>query len=265
MDAHGSHGSSSERSGSFTLLRSHPIPKRRRVGREGRPGSSNKDLEGLFSSALKASDEELARVVRDVDELAGALNLEAVDPKALRAAVRPAVWSAVRHVMVEQELRYLMLTDDLTGLYNRRGFFAAATQLLKLANRKAESLVLFFCDVDNLKQINDRFGHREGDAALVRVGQALEDVFRDSDILARIGGDEFAMLAPDASNHHESLMLQRLGEALRESSRDESRYTLSVSVGVARFDPEHAVSLGELMERADRSMYEQKRNRPRVG
>jgi len=231
---------------------------------EARLGASDRDLEGLFSSALLAFDKELANVVREVDELTRALNLDAVDPQALRVAVRPAVWSAVRHVIVERELRYLLLTDDLTGLYNRRGFFAAATHQLKLASRHAQRMLLLFGDVDNLKQINDRFGHREGDLALARAGKALKEAFRDSDILARLGGDEFAVLAPEASDQHETQVFRRLKEALQESNPSESEYELSLSVGVARFDAQHAVSLGELMERADRDMYEQKRKRPRM-
>jgi diguanylate cyclase (GGDEF)-like protein len=232
--------------------------------REGRLGASDRDLEGWSSSALFVSDQELANRVREVAELTNSLNLDAVDPQALRDAVRPEVWSAVRQVIVESELRHLLLTDDLTGLYNRRGFFAAAAQQLKLASRNDQSMLLLFCDVDNLKQINDRFGHREGDLALARTGSALEQAFRDSDILARLGGDEFAVLAPAASSQNQTLVLRRLKKALKASNPGESGYALSLSVGVARFDPQHAVSLGELMERADRDMYEQKRKGPRL-
>jgi GGDEF domain-containing protein len=84
----------------------------------------------------------------------------------------------------DRELRYLALTDDLTCLYNRRGFVAAATQQLKLARRSARGLLPFFCDIDNLKTINDSYGHREGDSALVRAAGALQQTFRDSDLLA---------------------------------------------------------------------------------
>src|ERR1700687_10715 len=78
----------------------------------------------------------------------------------------------------EKELRYLALTDDLTCLYNRRGFFAAASQLLKIAARNSQNHLLLFCDVDNLKMINDTYGHREGDLALVHTAEALERTFR---------------------------------------------------------------------------------------
>jgi diguanylate cyclase (GGDEF)-like protein len=243
----------------------------RRDGAPHRPRSSttssrvaDREVEDLFSSALPALGNELATVAREVDGIAKALKLDAVDRQVLRGALRPAISNVVRHVLEEKELRNLLLTDDLTGLYNRRAFFASATQQLKLAGRTGRRLLLFFFDLDNLKHINDRFGHREGDLALVRAAQALQGVFRDADILARLGGDEFAVLALEACENHEAIMLQRLTNAFRESNLRRSRYTLSLSVGVARFEAQHAVSLRELMERADRDMYEHKRKRPKL-
>jgi two-component system cell cycle response regulator len=162
-----------------------------------------------------------------------------------------------------RELRYLALTDDLTCLYNRRGFFASATHQLKLARRNAQGLLLFFCDVDNLKTINDSYGHREGDLAIVRAADALERTFRGSDILARLGGDEFAVLAMEASTQSEEVILRRLEKSLKKSNANQSRYEMSLSVGLARFDPKRPVSLGALIAQADRAMYEEKRNHPR--
>jgi len=228
----------------------------------GNNGPSQKDLEGSISSALLVADKELGNIVREVDEVSKALRVDAADVQTLRVTSHPAVWSALRHVIVERELRYLALTDDLTCLYNRRGFFAAATQQLKLARRNAQSMLLFFCDVDNLKLINDCYGHKEGDLALVRTADALEEAFRDSDILARLGGDEFAVLAMEASSQHQDVILRRLEETLKKANVNESRYGLSLSVGAARFDPQHALSLAGLMEHADQDMYEQKRKRP---
>jgi len=222
------------------------------------------DLEGLLSSALVAGDKELRNIVHEVDEISKALKSSDKDTQALRVAVHPAVWCALRHVIVERELRYLALTDDLTCLYNRRGFFAAATQQLKSAHRNAQEMLLLFCDVDNLKKINDSFGHREGDLALVRIADVLEEAFRDSDVLARLGGDEFAVLATQVSAKDQKVILRRLATTLEKANAAEFRYALSLSVGVARFDPQHAVSLGELMEKADQAMYEQKPNSPKA-
>jgi diguanylate cyclase (GGDEF)-like protein len=237
---------------------------RKAIAIDGRNAPSVRDLEGLLSSALLAGDKELGNIVREVDGISDALKYDATDAQALRVAAHPAVWSAVRHVIVERELRHLALTDDLTCLYNRRGFFAAATQQLKLAHRNTQSILLFYCDLDNLKHINDSYGHREGDLALVRTSDALEEAFRDSDILARLGGDEFVVLAMEASSQNQEAILQRLKKCLTKANTDETRYELSLSVGVARFDPQHAISLGELMEQADRAMYEQKQNRSKL-
>jgi diguanylate cyclase (GGDEF)-like protein len=233
-------------------------------GADGEITPPARDLEGSLSCALLAGDKELGNVVREVDEIAKALRSGSTDGETLRVAVHPAVWNAVRQTIVERELRYLALTDDLTCLYNRRGFFAAATQQLKLSQRNAHGVLLFFCDVDGLKQINDSFGHREGDLSLVRIADALESAFRDSDVLARLGGDEFAALAPEASNQDDAVILRRLEETVRKANADEPRYGLSLSVGVARFDPKRPISLGELMEKADQDMYEHKRNRPKL-
>ncbi|HTV58391.1 MAG TPA: GGDEF domain-containing protein [Verrucomicrobiae bacterium] len=215
-------------------------------------------LEDLLSSALVAGDRELRNIVHEVDEISKALKSGDVPSEDLRVAVHPAVWCALRHVIVERELRYLALTDELTCLYNRRGFFAAATHQLKLAQRNSHDMLLFISDVDNLKGINDSFGHREGDMALVRTADVLEDAFRDSDVLARLGGDEFAVLVTQASFRDQDVILRRLAGVLEKSNAVESRYELSFSVGVARFDPKNPVSLGELMEQADLAMYEQK-------
>src|SRR5260370_3278950 len=115
-----------------------------------------------------------------------------------------------------RELRYLALTDDLTCLYNRRGFFAAATHQLKLSRRNAQGLLLFFCDVDNLKTINDSYGHLEGDLALVGAADAVERTFRGSEIRVRIGGDEFAVLAMEASTQSEKVILRRFEKSLKK-------------------------------------------------
>jgi diguanylate cyclase (GGDEF)-like protein len=239
-----------------------PDPANRRViAMDGRKGPAQKDLEGLLSSALLAADKEFGHVLHEVDEISKALKSEAPDTQTLRVAMHPAVWGAVKQVLLDRELRYLALTDDLTCLYNRRGFFAAATQQLKLASRRGKGMLLMFCDVDNLKMINDCYGHREGDLALVRTADALETAFRDSDVLARLSGDEFAVLALEVSQEDQGVLLHRLEKSLKKSNMNETRYELSLSVGVARFDPQHAVSLGELIELADRDMYEQKRNR----
>jgi len=236
------------------------ISNRRVLAMGRRNGPAEQGLEEILSSAAQTADNELGQILKEVDEISKILKLDAPDTRTLRAATHPAVWCAVKQALLDRELRHLALTDELTCLYNRRGFFAAAAHQLKLAGRKAQSLLLLYCDVDNLKNINDSYGHQEGDLALIRTADALEQAFRDSDILARLGGDEFVVLAPEASNQTQEVLLPRLEKTLKKSNAGESRYQLSLSVGVARFDPKRAVSLGELMAQADEAMYEQKRN-----
>ncbi|HKV04294.1 MAG TPA: GGDEF domain-containing protein [Candidatus Acidoferrales bacterium] len=249
--------------GQFKVHSHNPASNRKAPSIHGRRGPSDKDLEGALSSALLAADKEFGHILHEVDEISEALKSNSPDTDTLRVALHPAVWCAVKEVLLDRELRYLALTDDLTCLYNRRGFFAAATQQMKVARRNGKGMLLLFCDVDDLKAINDCYGHREGDLALVRTADALEEAFRDSDILARLGGDEFAVVALDVADEDQRVMLRRLEECLNMSNAEEPRYKLSLSVGAVRFDPQGAASLGELIERADKAMYEQKRNRPK--
>lgn len=221
--------------------------------------------EDRFTSLLAGEDDELGHILQQVDEISRTLKPDDPESRKLSNTLQLTVNCAVKQTLLERELHSLALTDDLTGLYNRRGFVASAMQQLKLARRNARGLLLFFCDVDNLKQINDSRGHAEGDRALVRSADVLEHTFRDSDVLARLGGDEFAVLAVETSTQYQKTILARLEKSLKKSNARESGYKLSLSVGVARFDPRDSLSLGELMARADLSMYEQKgrRTKPR--
>ncbi len=165
---------------------------------------------------------------------------------------------------LERRLRKMSLLDDLTGLYNRRGFFALADQQIKLAARTNQTLLLFFADADNMKDINDSLGHRQGDRALKEIAYTLKDTFRQSDVIGRIGGDEFAVLAVNTALETGHILLTRLRAHLdRYNKRDRKDFTLSLSVGTARYDPEHPSSLDELMAHADRLMYEEKRGKLR--
>ena len=248
----------------FLLHQSRQTSRREILSVERWKHISEKGLESVLSSALLASDKDLRQVVDEVDDLSKTLKSDLPDKHTARVALHPAVWGAVRQTLLGRELRHLALTDDLTCLYNRRGFFAAAAQQLKLASRKVQSSSLFFCDLDNLKKINDSYDHREGDLALIRAADALEQTFRGSDILARLGGDEFAILALETSSENHSGILRRLERSLKKSNGEEPLYELSLSVGAACFDPKNPVPLGELMVRADQDMYEHKRSKQRT-
>ncbi len=124
---------------------------------------------------------------------------------------------------LEQQLHTMSLTDELTGLYNRRGFFTLAQQQLKVTERTKKDMLLFFVDLDKMKQINDTLGHQEGDKALVEVATILKEVFRESDIIGRMGGDEFAILAIDTADETGEVLINRLHNTLDDYNRPEGR------------------------------------------
>ena len=146
--------------------------------------------------------------------------------------VSTQVAQVIERKRMEQEIVSLSFTDELTGLYNRRGFTLLAEQEMKLAYRFKRSVSLFFFDVDDLKTINDSFGHAQGDAALKEVSAILKETFREADIPARIGGDEFVVLAPDASIESAEILTKRIQTRLeRHNQKGERPYHLTLSVG----------------------------------
>ena len=154
------------------------------------------------------------------------------------------------------KLQEFALVDELTGLHNRRGFLTVTQKQLESAQREGKRALLLFIDVDGLKHINDNYGHDEGDSALKLVGQVLKSTFRGSDIVARIGGDEFVAFLPGCPGEFAQLVLHRL-RAKTEAMADErqSPYRLSLCVGAAEFDPSMPVQLEKLVDEADRRMY----------
>jgi diguanylate cyclase (GGDEF)-like protein/PAS domain S-box-containing protein len=158
-----------------------------------------------------------------------------------------------------EELESLSLTDDLTGLYNRRGFLTLVEQELKHAARTNDRFVLVFADLDGLKQINDQFGHHEGSHAIVKAAEILKETFRTSDIIARLGGDEFTVLALAASDDNAETIKARLQANVRHLNlRRELPYRLSISTGIVLLDPHSKLSIEELIDKADAAMYEHK-------
>ena len=161
----------------------------------------------------------------------------------------------------EEALLALSLIDELTGLYNRRRFFVLTDQYLKLSVRTKKRLLLLFIDMDNLKWINDHHGHNEGDQALIDLANILKKTFRESDIIARIGGDEFVVLS-ESTDENGEIVLTRLYENIKDHNAKGSRcYTLSISVGTTQFDPKYPISVDELLSKADALMYAQKRKK----
>ncbi len=217
--------------------------------------------ETIFQTLLSDANRELASLLQDVRKVEEDPLLDDGQVGRMKKLLMRAVHCAAKQYMLQAELGNLALTDELTGLCNRRGFMAIAERQLKIGHRTGRGILLFFMDIDGMKQINDSFGHGEGDRALKRVAKALKMTFRDSDVIARLGGDEFAVLAIEASDNSEAAIRARLAEDLRSVSAGESRYALNLSLGAVRINICSSASIGEWMVRADQAMYEQKRRR----
>jgi len=176
---------------------------------------------------------------------------------------RTAVLSAeiARREELQAALRALYLTDELTNLHNRRGFMTLGEQYWHVAGRTNQDFVLLYIDVDGFKRINDTYGHAKGDEALLAIAWLLKQTFRDSDILARFGGDEFAVLLTDCTGPAARAATERLTANLnRMNVKATSPYSLSLSLGLAQFDPNDQTGIATLLNQGDAAMYANKRS-----
>jgi diguanylate cyclase (GGDEF)-like protein/PAS domain S-box-containing protein len=163
----------------------------------------------------------------------------------------------------EEEMRALLLVDELTGLPNRRAFITLSEQALKLAMRMERDVLMIFIDVDHLKYVNDTFGHLAGDRALIDTARVLRESCREADIIARLGGDEFVALMTVDSDQTADLVCERIKARVDAHNHEYPRgYPLSLSVGATRSKAEGTM-LGDLLAQADTALYEQKRSRGR--
>jgi diguanylate cyclase (GGDEF)-like protein len=163
--------------------------------------------------------------------------------------------------MAEQELAAVQLAtlDDLTLLSNRRGFEALAQHALNVCKRLARPATLLFFDLDDFKQINDTFGHAEGDRALQTFSDVLRTALRESDVIGRLGGDEFVALLTNADSTETQEVTQRLTQLLDARNEEAQRgYRIRYSVGQTAYDPAHHGSIAELLAAADAAMYSHK-------
>jgi diguanylate cyclase (GGDEF)-like protein len=158
-----------------------------------------------------------------------------------------------------EEIHRLLMTDDLTGLVNRRGFHVLAGDALRAARTHGRTCALAYLDVDGLKQVNDEAGHAVGDALIADVAAALGAAVGPSDIVARLGGDEFCVLAVDPDPVRlKSILLA----ALQDPPVIDRPYQLSASIGVTTVSAADDSSLDDLLARADRLMYADKKSKP---
>jgi diguanylate cyclase (GGDEF)-like protein len=162
-----------------------------------------------------------------------------------------------------EELEALSLRDDLTGLYNRRGFFLHAEQQLKLFRERkvGKGLWLMVADMDGLKLINDTHGHLEGSACIKHMADVLRKTFRGSDIIARPAGDEFLVLAINAQDISEIVPARLVKNLAKYNSHSGRPYKIDISYGMVQIDPDSGHSMLELIRLADAAMYEDKHNK----
>ena len=173
--------------------------------------------------------------------------------------MKPMQLSLAELKLLEGKLRSLSLTDELTGLYNRRALFSYGEYAAKTADRGGKELCLLYVDLDCLKRINDEHGHKEGDKAIVNTAHLLKKCVRESDIVARLGGDEFVIVPVEASSESLYLINERLDSIIEEHNTIElNPYILSLSIGTSCSDSANTFSIDELLAAADRSMYEHK-------
>jgi two-component system, cell cycle response regulator len=169
---------------------------------------------------------------------------------------------AIERKRLLTEMRNLSLLDHLTGLYNRRGFFALTEQRFKVARRENTRLLFIIADLDGLKAINDTYGHELGDHAIKDAADILKDTFRESDIIGRIGGDEFAIVVAENVPESAETVTARLSNKIEAFKKEHLRhYQLSISIGIAHCDPASSCSIDEMLANADELMYQQKKSK----
>jgi len=217
-------------------------------------------LQAILPEKTTLDDFEVEREFPTIGRRILLLNARRMSREANRTGlILLAIEDITERKRLEAKLRTLSIQDELTKLYNRRGFFALGEQQTKAAKREKKVVSILFADLDDMKWINDTLGHEKGDQALKETAGILQKTFRESDVIARIGGDEFVVLSLLDSKNDARILTSRLEKNLDGVNRRKTEpYRLSLSVGTACSDPEHPCSLVELLTLADQRMYEQK-------
>lgn len=164
----------------------------------------------------------------------------------------------------EETLQRISITDEMTSLYNRRGFLMLAEKQIQIANRTPGEIYVLYVDCDRLKVINDTQGHKAGDLFIKETADLLKETFRKSDIIGRLGGDEFVVLLVDEEGKEsEAILKARLVEAIAKRNQQPDReFPFSLSYGISRYDRNNPSSVEKLLSQADRRMYQNKQGRP---
>ena len=191
-----------------------------------------------------------------------ALTLSPIKTKGLVTAITIISKEITKTKSMEEKLYSLSITDELTGLYNRRGFFTLAGHQLKSDKRNNRRTFLLYADLDNMKEINDTLGHAIGDVALINFASILRSTYRESDAIARIGGDEFVIYPVGTTDDNAGIIAARLQQNIEKyNAKVDNQIKLSVSVGVVCCLPESSNTIDDLLVQADNLMYEIKKQK----
>jgi len=236
----------------------------------------------LIITDLYLSDSKGIETIREIQEVCASIPIIAIstsiDEEMVRQIIRlgaqdylpkneldpshlhRVIYASIERNRLQQSLRALSFTDEMTGLYNRRGFFTLLEQQVSLAKRTGQGFYLFVVDLDYLKAINDTYGHPTGDRALMDVADCLHLAFRHHDIVGRIGGDEFAVIAINASADSKEHLKNSIYEKFKEQNEKTSEpYQLTISIGATYFYGRSELTIKELIHTADLSLYEAKK------
>lgn len=215
-------------------------------------------MEFLNIEEVNISTKEITINTEDGEEIIADLSVSETNWEGEEAYLL-SIRDITEKVQLREKLRVQAITDDLTSLYNRRGFFNFFIKKMEYAKRYNKGLVLFFADIDDMKWINDTLSHNDGDMALVETANMLRATFSYNDIIARIGGDEFAIISLDSDEENVEKKMKKLimnQETFNNTKKYE--FELSISIGTSFYDPSNPASIDELMSKADQLMYKSK-------
>ena len=244
------------------------------INQENRIYYANPGAELLFESSMKELQENPSPLPENLQEhqeihiprssgdpLIGDLRMSTCNwnGELVRLVTIRDISERVRlHKLLEKEA----CTDSLTGLYNRRGFFDKGAAFLEEAQRKGLHVTCLFADLDGMKNINDTLGHQEGDRALQETAAIMRNLLSSWNILARVGGDEFAALVEHQEGQPPQEVYKKFEETLERSNQGGAHpYSLAISVGMASWNPCSPISLGELLSQGDKKMYQHKNSK----
>lgn len=160
---------------------------------------------------------------------------------------------------MEEKLKIFASTDDLTDIFNRRTGLALLEKYINETKINNNRVTIFFIDIDNLKAVNDTYGHKEGDELIITTVGLIKRGLRKSDILCRFGGDEFLMILPDCEVEEAERVWQRINKELDAfNARRVKPYIVGLSHGCAQYDPSGELSVDKLVAVADQEMYKEK-------